>query len=405
MATAAREGDALQRSLDPLEPDEFLAEHFERRPLAVARGGRGSFEDLLSTGDIDWLLSAGIRVPAIRLVKHGGTVGAYTEDIPWRPGVLSGTARPDRVMAEFEQGATVVLQALHVTWPALARYCRALEAQLERRVQANAYFSPPRAQGFGVHHDTHDVFILQVAGMKRWLVYEPALELPLPEQRWSQGLGGPGDLIHDLTLEPGDTLYLPRGFPHEARTSEAHSLHLTIGLHAHTWMDAIRAALDACADELDFRRSVPLDGAPPPQLLERLAARLTPEEVAQRRRRRFVATRRPVLDDALAQAGALPALTLDDLVERRATVIADWRGTPDRITVSFEGKDVAFPAKAQAELEGIAAARTPFRLADLPGRLDDHGRLVLGRRLIREGYLRLADRAPASPSFAGRGGF
>ena len=50
-------------------------------------------------------------------------------------------------------------------------------------VQANAYATPAGAQGFAVHHDTHDVFVLQVAGEKRWLVYEPALELPLKDQR------------------------------------------------------------------------------------------------------------------------------------------------------------------------------------------------------------------------------
>jgi ribosomal protein L16 Arg81 hydroxylase len=386
--------DALARALDPVRPADFLAEYLEQRPLVLSRGGSASFDDLLSVADIDWLIAARIRTPAFRLVKHDGSVRDYTEDIPWRPGVLSGTARPDRVRAEFERGATIVLQALHLNWPALARYCRMLEAQLERRVQANAYYSPPRAQGFGVHHDTHDVFILQVAGAKRWLVYEPRLQLPLPHQRWTDALGGPGELIHDLTLEPGDTLYLPRGFAHEARTSDTSSLHLTVGLHSHTWTDAIRAALDACAGDVEFRRSVPADGTPPPELLERLAARLAPEAVAERRRRRFVTSRRPVLDDGLAQSSALPALTVRHELERRSTVIADRRDTADGVTLAFEGKEVLLPAKARSEVDGILDADGPFRLADLPGAVDDAGRLVLGRRLVREGFLRMLDPRP-----------
>ena len=52
-------------------------------------------------------------------------------------------------------------------------------------MQANSYYTPRRSQGFAVHHDTHDVFVLQVAGEKHWRVYDPLLELPLKAQRWS----------------------------------------------------------------------------------------------------------------------------------------------------------------------------------------------------------------------------
>ena len=180
----------------------------------------------------------------------------------------------------LRSGATVVLQALHHTHPPLAAFCRLLEADLEQPVQANAYFTPRGSQGLPVHHDTHDVFCLQVAGRKRWLVYEPALELPLRNQRYRPELGEPGEPVLDLVLEPGDTLYMPRGWLHEALTSDEDSLHLTIGVNVYTWLDALRAALDACADELELRRSVPEDGVATADLLERARS-----EARARRRR------------------------------------------------------------------------------------------------------------------------
>ena len=70
-----------------------------------------------------------------------------------------------------------------------------LEETLGHPAQANAYYTPRAAQGLPVHHDTHDVFVLQVAGEKRWLVYEPALELPLQDQRYSAELGEPGEPV------------------------------------------------------------------------------------------------------------------------------------------------------------------------------------------------------------------
>ena len=310
----------------------------------------------------------------------------YTTDLSWRPSPFTGMADVAEVVAEVDRGATLVLQALHHTHPPVATFCRELEATLGHPVQANAYFTPRRSQGLPVHHDTHDVFCLQIAGEKRWLVYEPALELPLRDQRYSSDLGGPGEAVLDLVLRPGDTLYLPRGWLHQALTSETDSLHLTVGVNLHTWLDAVRAALDDCADDVEFRRSVPADGELEVDLLERLRTRLEPDAVTRRARERLVRSRRPVLDGQLAELRALDELTAETLVERRATVIADLDGG----TLVFEGKQVQFPAHAAGALSAAFGAEEPFRAADLPGPLDEESRLVLVRRLIREGFLRRA---------------
>jgi Cupin superfamily protein len=296
-----------------------------------------------------------------------------------------------RVLAEFAAGATVVLQGLHLTWAPLAAYCRELEARLEQPVQANAYLTPRRSQGLPVHHDTHDVFVLQISGTKRWLVYDPVLELPLRDQRYSPELGAPGEVVLDVVLGPGDTLYLPRGWLHEALTSDEDSLHLTIGINVVTWLDAVRAALDRCSDDVEFRRSVPDDGAGGEELLQRLAARLAPEQVSAARRERLVRTRRPVRTEGIAELRALDELAESTPVERRPTVIADLVELADsEVALVFEGKRLVFPAHARDEVEHAVLSEQPFSAADLPGQLDEAGRLVLVRRLVREGFLRLA---------------
>jgi hypothetical protein len=384
---------ALERTIGPVAAAEFLADYWERRPLLVARpDDRDRFDSLLSLEALEELVTErAIRTPAFRLVKEGTAVSGYTDEIAWRPAPFTGTARVDRVLAEFEAGATIVLQGLHYNHLPLARFCRALEGAVGHPVQANAYFTPRASQGLAVHHDTHDVFVLQTAGEKRWLVYEPVFELPLKDQRYSRELGEPGPVVLDVTLRPGDTLYLPRGWLHEALTSETDSLHVTVGVNVYSWVDALRAALAVCEDDPEFRRSVPPGGELPDGLLERLAARLGPEDVARRMRRRLVRTRRSVLDGQLTQLRALDSLTVESLVERRATVLAELERSEDRVALVFEGKTVSFPLQAAPELEAAYAAEAPFRPADLPGELDDAGRLVLVRRLVREGFLRLSD--------------
>jgi ribosomal protein L16 Arg81 hydroxylase len=385
---------ALARCVEPVETERFLDGYWERKPLLVPRDEEGRFDDLLTTDEVERrVTSGGLRHPAFRVVKEREklTPAAYAEDIPWSAGPFSGTAKADRIAAEFEGGATIVLQALHLHHPPLATFCRHLERELGHPAQVNAYYTPPTAQGFKVHHDTHDVFCLQVAGEKRWLVYPPVLAFPLKSQKYTSEMGAPGDPVLDVTMRAGDTLYLPRGWLHQAMTSDTASLHLTVGVNVSTWFDALREALDETARaEVDLRRGVSADGVMPESLLELLAARLTPEAVTSRQRRSFVRSRRAVQEDAFDQLRALGDLDVETDLRRRDTVIADLVVDSEEAALVFEGKRVHFPARIADELGFLLAADGPFRLADLPGPLDEQGRLVLGRRLVREGFLQIS---------------
>jgi lysine-specific demethylase/histidyl-hydroxylase NO66 len=350
--------------------------------------------------DVERLVcSSGLRFPGFRLTKADAKLelSSYTTDLSWRPQPFTGTVDVERVLAEFEDGATIVLQGLHLNWRPLAEFCRSLEAELGHPTQANAYFTPRSAQGLPVHHDTHDVFSLQVAGEKRWLVYEPAWELPLKHQRYkAETMGEPGKPVRDVTLRPGDTLYLPRGWLHEAKTSDTDSLHITVGINVYTWMDAFRAALESCASDVGFRRAP--DGESADELLDRLGAELGADAVAKRRRRKLVRGRRPILPDQLSQLRALEDLDLETEIERRPSVIFDLDGT----MLSFQGKDLGLPAETLDDLAFMARAEDPFTPADLPGELDDESRLVLVRRLVREGFLQVSAVARENDAASGQ---
>ena len=282
------------------------------------------------------------------------------------PGARSrspATADADRVPTAFDDGATIVLQALHHNWLPLARFCRALEAELGHPVQANSYYTPRRSQGFAVHHDTHDVFVLQVAGEKHWRVYDPLLELPLKHQRCSSSLGEPGRPVLELTLRAGDTLYLPRGWLHDALTSDTDSLHITVGVNvAHVDRRVPRRARRV-RGRRRVPRSVPEDGEPRP-IWSSGSPSGSARGRARRARAQFVDSRRPILDGQLEEVRALESLDRRDAARAARTVIADLDGT----TLSFEGKHVAFPEHAREELEAVFAAEGPFTRRRAAGR-------------------------------------
>ena len=92
----------------------------------------------------------------------------------------------------FLDGHTVVLQGLHRLWPPLIEFAGALTTDIGHPVQVNAYITPASSQGFSAHYDVHDVFVLQVAGEKRWRISEPVHPAPAarpavdrpPRPRW-----------------------------------------------------------------------------------------------------------------------------------------------------------------------------------------------------------------------------
>ena len=116
----------------------------------------------------------------------------------------------------------------------LGKLCQDLQA-LFYFVRANLYLSGPATQSFAVHADAGDIFAIQVSGRKQWTLYNrtASVEWPLfPHLRYgSLSKAELGQPIEQVTLEPGDLLYVPRGMAHEVRTlSNVSSIHFTISI-------------------------------------------------------------------------------------------------------------------------------------------------------------------------------
>jgi hypothetical protein len=192
-------------------------------------------------------------------------------------------------------------------------------------------------------------------------------------------------------------MYLPTGTPHAARAQDTVSLHITIGINQLTWRGLLKRTLaDVIAEEPD--RHLPagyLDD--PRQLSEGLAERLAAladrlrsvdsEAAARREVRRFLSSRPPRLEGALVDGLALDAIDDDTLLRRRPghpCVLAEK--DQDRLEVLLGDRILEVPARIRPALEEVRR-RPELRPRDLP--LDEQSRLVLARRLVREGLLRV----------------
>lgn len=392
----ARQGrPALSRCVG-VPTQEFAERIWGEQPLLSRSPG---FDDLFGAAAVDELVSVrGLRTPFLRMARNGEVLAASRFTSGAGVGATIGDqADPARILTEMAAGATLVLQGLHRTWPPLREFADQLVHDLGHPVQINAYITPPSSRGFAAHYDTHDVFVLQIAGSKHWQVHEPVLRHPLARQQWQErkaavAMRAAEPPFLDETLDIGDCLYLPRGWLHSATALGETSIHLTVGIHALTGLDVVTALAGRAADDPELRRSLPIGAgssyeqarAAAEPLIKQGAAKIAasdPGDAADALLRRFAEATGTEPLSPLRQLRLAARENLDMPIRLRRGLRASVE-TGERATLRAGDLVVSAPAFCADALRHVATGDV-FRADDLPG-LDAEDASVLSRRLLRE---------------------
>jgi hypothetical protein len=344
-----------------------------------------------------------LRTPFVRMAAEGAVLS---------PSLFTGSGGfgaeiadqldSAQVLEQFAGGATLVLQGLHRTWEPIARFTRQLVSDLGHPAQVNAYITPASSRGFDPHYDTHDVFVIQIAGAKHWTIHEPVHRHPLADQPWTDHRDAVVARARtapaiDAVFEPGDVLYLPRGWIHSAVAQGGTSIHLTIGIRAATRHDVLGHLLARAADDPRLRAPLALGvdyadsstlaadlsstAAAAAELLE--AAREDPA-IGAALRRAFEDGVRPAPVRPLATIEALTALQSDHVVGWRAGLRARIEDDERVVRIVMRRTTVTLPAEASTAVHSLRAG--DHAAGALPG-LDPDSSLVVARRLLRDGVL------------------
>jgi ribosomal protein L16 Arg81 hydroxylase len=306
---------------------DFLVRHWEKSALLIKRDEPDRFHALLPAADINGILSFAEQLPADAVELIGKANAAAHE-----PGSSRGVAE------FFRHGSTIRIRGIQTYWDSLKELCRSLEEQLGFPTRANLYCTAANSRGFDLHFDTHEVLVLQLVGKKRWQVYQPAISLPL------EGAAVPGPLKLDELLAAGDSLYLPRGFFHQAAALGEPSVHLTIGIHVLTERSVVN---ERTADLISGQHDK--SGGPNLELLDhetKLAASVG-------------------LQVYFSADGSMAGLAL--------------------------GQEVFWMPACFAAALRFVAERQLFCPRELPGEITGNSKLSLVRRLVEDGFLRLAE--------------
>lgn len=271
--------------LAPISAEEFFAEYYDRKPLHIPGAGK-KFSSLMNWERLNSLLNmTAVWTPAsLQLVLNGEMVpsGQYC-----RPSV--GTEgrpqlRPDAeaVTGLLKQGASLVANDIDTLTPELSAIAGALEAALSGKAQTNLYCSWREHRAFNSHFDTHDVYAIHTLGEKVWHIYEGRLDNPIAHPGF-KNFGHEyheqhkGRVVAEITMQPGDLLYIPRGQYHDALASSDGTIHVSFGVTAVIGLDVLTLLYDqAIADSL-FRANLPrpTDGAAVADHLTQLGNRLS----------------------------------------------------------------------------------------------------------------------------------
>jgi ribosomal protein L16 Arg81 hydroxylase len=229
---------SFQDLLYPVTLEKFRAEHEDRAPLHIPADADASKRRLLDWTEFNGLLDLeSIWTPnSLKLLIDGEQVepGRYCSDVRTPLGVALRPA-PAKVQRLLAQGASLIAEEVEALTPALSHLASQLSRQFAAQVGANVYCSFAGIQAFETHFDLHHVFAVQLEGEKTWRLYRNRAHAPVDYpveaggiRPWFAQTSGP--LMQEIRMRPGDVLYLPRGWYHDALATEGASLHVTFSV-------------------------------------------------------------------------------------------------------------------------------------------------------------------------------
>lgn len=379
----------------PLSLDEFLSAHWLKRHL-LAGGAAERFSGLLSWTAFNEILEHHWReANRFRLACQGRDLdpSSYAD---LRGGAPRIRARD--VTDHLRRGATLSFDGLDELHEPLRRLAVSFEATFRGATQVNVYAGFGALHGLDPHCDDEEVFILQVDGRKRWLLYGDSMD-GAGRGRPMGGSAPPPGAMLDRILEPGDLLYIPRGRYHVAVPMNEPTLHLTVGVKSPRGVDLLRWMTDRvrASDMADrdlpghggaaerLRFSEELRGALLNGLDADLVAQYFSEAGANFRRRPSFSLPWSAVPDRLPPGS-------DFLVRLivPSSLVANGDAESEAIELQCAGRRCRFPRSMRWVVEALdEGTPRPFnRLIEaVAGRLDEQMLRTLVGMLLKEGLV------------------
>lgn len=235
-SSRAREG--LPTRLEHLVGDVplFFSKHWANEPVHMR--AHCELSGLISEQEMWDELGCGLLSrPYFTLFNEGvrTAIGDMTQTRRVVGHELSGYVNEAQIRRDFAAGGTFKFNQAEHWHPRIRALVQGMQPHFRGGLEAFVFLSPPNKTAMQAHTDGAHVFILQVAGQKDWVVGRLDASSH-SDSTLHKGEISP-ELRMELTLQPGDVLYMPHGCPHYATAKGGNSIHVAITIEEPTAVD------------------------------------------------------------------------------------------------------------------------------------------------------------------------
>lgn len=256
---------SLADLLAPVSTEEFYRDYWGRKPLYIP-GTPDKFTRLMSWERLTELLNqTALWSPnTLKLMMDAEPVPArdYCRADRTREGPQGLVVDLSKIRPWLRRGASLVLNQVDSLTPGLREMASGLAKDTCAPIQSNLYCSWRAHKAFPVHFDTHDVFALQIAGHKKWRIFQRHFEAPVQapmfknlEQSFHEK--HKGQLTQTIDMQTGNVLYIPRGYYHDALATDEASIHLSTAVQPTLGLDLVTALYERALLDTFMRKPIP----------------------------------------------------------------------------------------------------------------------------------------------------
>jgi len=385
--------------IHPLVYKDFNSHYWENKFLHIEREEANFYNNLFSIKDFDSVLEYGKpRGDSLRVVKNQEPLLASKYE------KKDGSLNLNQLYAAYTDGYTIVVNEVNRYSASINTLVHNMRQKLSYKVLANAYLTPANQKALSPHYDAHDVFVLQLSGRKHWHFYDDT-KFKTPLVNSFQPIFKEGQLSgkKEVTVKAGDLMYIPRGLPHEAYTTDESSLHLTIGVYPTQHVDLFSKALQSMANhDIDLRKALPVgylnfSETEKKKYIEEITLKFKDklDQVFKNSNlentlflldEEFRNEMSPKSDGHFAELDKISNLTLETKLTKRDNMPTKVLQMGAFSRIVFPGNIIKGPAQISSVFDYIARSES-FVIKDIPSVSDDN-KLKLAKRLIRGGLLK-----------------
>ena len=227
--------------LGGISPERFMKEYWQKKPLLV----RGAIPAFALSGQS--LASPLSMADLVNLAGQKNVESRLIKSKPWSLG--HGPFKKTEIPALSEKDWTLLVQGVNGHHPAAKTVMSWFRFIPEARLDDLMISIAGPNGGVGPHMDSYDVFLLQMAGRRRWRISDQK------DLRLKDGL--PLKILKnfeatdDWVLEPGDMLYLPPNIAHDGIALDAGCQTWSVGFRVPTYKELVNEILWRTTEALE----------------------------------------------------------------------------------------------------------------------------------------------------------